>query len=101
MVNKNKYNDHIQERGLWAPLPNELWERTDIDAYAKVIWAYIVSRNATWSSSRNNISRNLGIDKETVTERINTLKERNMIKVTVGTGKSWSFEIIPPNQWVG
>lgn len=99
-VNKKKYNDHIQERGSYAVIPNEIWEIEDVDHIAKIIFCYIVSRSASWSSSRNNIANNLNISRNTVTKYLDQLADFNLINVKKGTRNSWDFEINPPCDWV-
>ena len=38
---------------------------------------------------------------ETVSKYIAQLESLNLIKKTIGTGKSWDFEIIRPSDWAG
>lgn len=99
-VNKKSYNDEMQERGSYAIIPNEIWERSDLDHTAKVIWCYVLSRKADWQSSRNNIARNLNIHKDTVTKYLIQLENMNLLKHTVGSNNSWDFEIIAPSNWI-
>lgn len=99
-VNKKSYNDHMQERGAYAIVPNEIWERNDLDHTAKVIWCYILSRKADWNSSRNNIARNLSMSVNTVSHYVEQLKALNILSVTNSPQGSWNFEIIAPDQWL-
>ncbi|WP_374028313.1 hypothetical protein ACES2J_08250 [Bdellovibrio bacteriovorus] len=99
-VNKKAFNDEMQQRGGYAIVPNEIWERKDLDRTAKVIWCYILSRKANWQSSRNNISKNLHIHHATVTKYIAQLESLGLLKKTVGANSSWDFEIIQPSQWL-
>lgn len=98
-VDKNQYNNSITARGSFAMVPNELWERDDLDHTAKVIWCYILSRDPKWDSSRNNVARNLGMDGKTVTKYLKQLVQVNLLQVRKGANNSWDFEIIPPAQW--
>lgn len=100
-IYKSDYESYLLQNGHYSKISNLVWELKDIDVYTKVIWAYLVSQRANWASSRNNLSRNLDISPRKVTRSINELKKFNMIKVITGGGTvGWSFEIIPPDQWL-
>ncbi len=98
-IEKSKYLQELDDRGGYGRLPNEIWEMK-IDHIAKIIWAYLVSQKPSWDSSRNNISRNLDIHKDTVSKHVEALEQLNMIKVIKGTNNAWSFEIVPPSGWL-
>jgi hypothetical protein len=98
-INKKNHVDFLQKRGKFSMVPNEIWETVDLDHIGKFIWMYILSQDPNWSSSRNNIARNLGIAKDTVTKYINLLIKLNMLKISVSGRHSWDFEIMPPDHW--
>ncbi len=99
-VQKKNYQEYFKNRGEFTMVPNGLWELSDLNPYAKVIWAYIVSRSQKWSSSRNNIARNLHLNNGTVSKCVKQLQDLNMLRVLAGPRNSWSFVIIPPSDWV-
>lgn len=98
-VQKTAYTKEIQDHGEFVMIPNEIFERRDLDHLAKLIWCYVTSRPPYWNSSRNNLARNLGIDRETVSKYILQLTDRNLLRVTIGMRKSWNFEIVPKSEW--
>lgn len=97
-INKKSINDFIQKRGSFTMVPNEIWELNNIDHLSKVIWCYLYSQDPDWSSSRNNVARNLGMGVHTVSNHVNKLEELGMVVVD-RTQESWSFEILPPDKW--
>src|SRR4051812_26054338 len=99
-VNKKHITDFLLSRGKFTQVPNELWERRDLDFVQKSVWCYILSREANWSGSRNNLARNLHLGKDTVTEAINKLGSLSLLSKTSdpNTG-AWNFEILPPDRW--
>jgi hypothetical protein len=97
-VDKKRFNDHIDERGRFSRIPNEIWE-LDIDHYEKLIWSYIASRPSWWKSSRNNIASNLRLTTKTASKHLKTLVSLNMLAIKENEFGAWDFEIIPPNEW--
>jgi hypothetical protein len=98
-VNKKHYNDFIQGRGQYATVPNELWELPGLDLPAKAIWCYILSRSPNWTSSRNNVARNLTIHPVTASKYLRQLEERRLLRIVTNPDGSWDFEILPPSEW--
>ncbi len=76
-IEKSAYLQELDDRGGYGRLPNEIWEMK-IDHIAKIIWAYLVSQKPSWDSSRNNISRNLDIHKDTVSKHVEALEQRSL-----------------------
>lgn len=97
-LNKNRVTNALQGRGGFSIVPNELW-RLDVPTMAKTIWAYLLSQPPEWDCSRNNIARNLQIGRQTVTDLLQVLSERNMLKVEEGGRGSWKIEMLPPAEW--
>lgn len=98
-IQKENFNKYIQHRGGYATIPNELWELKELDVYDKVIWAYVCSKKPDWSSSRNNIARNLNLSKDKVSDSVKKLVGLNMIEIYEGQNKSWCFIMVTPNIW--
>ena len=96
-LNKSRVTNALQGRGGFSIVPNELW-RLDIPTMAKTIWAYLLSQHPEWDCSRNNIARNLGIGRQTVTDLLNLLSGLGMVKVD-SSQKSWAIEMVPPSEW--
>lgn len=98
-VHKEGYTREVASRGQYTMIANEIFERQDLGHLAKLVWCYITSQRPNWSSSRNNLARNLGIDRETVSKHVTQLIEKNLLRVRNGARGSWEFEIVPPSRW--
>jgi hypothetical protein len=55
-------------------------------------------QNEGWKGSRNDIVRDLRLNKRTVTDRLRLLESYNIIKIHEGKWQ-WFFEIMSPDQW--
>src|SRR5690554_5063057 len=97
-VQKNEYQENMKNRGRVTMVPNELWELSEIDAIAKVIWCFILSLPPQAPTGRNEIARRLGFDNKTVTHRVNLLVELNMLERYEEQG-DWNFKILTPDRW--
>lgn len=89
----------IIRKGYYAPIPNELFEATNVDHIAKLIWCYLFSKPENWNSSRNNLARNLGMTNNTVSAHIKQLESFNMVKVVNGERGAWDFVMLSPDEW--
>jgi DNA-binding MarR family transcriptional regulator len=98
-INKEHLNKYLKHRGSYAMIPNEIWEIKELDVYDKTIWSYLCSKKPEWSSSRNNIARNLDLSKDKVSSSIKKLIDYNMLELYEGSNKRWCFLIVTPNHW--
>jgi hypothetical protein len=98
-VDKSSIVNFIKERGGFTMVPNELWTVDHLDSIAKHIWCYIYSLPSDWSSSRNNLYRNLNMSNNTVSAHIEKLVGLNMLIIKKGKRNSWNFKILPPSCW--
>lgn len=98
-TNKTDFQDEIMGRGGFSLVPNEIWLRNDLDFYSKGVWCYLLSEGPNWDSSRNNVARNLNLDKDAVTKHISILVEKGMLSVTTKTNRAQEYTIQPPSKW--
>lgn len=99
---KTKFQEEMQHRGQFSIVPNEIHSRNlNIKYSCRMVWIYLLSQGSTWECSRNNISKNIGLSKDKVSEFLKALEKRKMISISVeGPSNKWHVEIYPPSEWI-
>jgi hypothetical protein len=96
-VNKAALVAELKERKHFAQIPNELG-RAVISVNARLVWMYLTSEGPRWNSSIENVARNTGLHRNSVSHAIKELVEVSMLtKASTNTGTS--FTLLPPSEW--
>jgi len=99
-VNKSKLSRSIQSRGQYFIGPNEIWS-LPLSTKAKITYIFLISQSDSWNPGTREIADAIGMGRDSVTEALAELQNRNMISIIDnGHGMRKTYMVNGIEEWV-
>jgi DNA-binding MarR family transcriptional regulator len=95
--NKSRLN---QLRTNWFKTTTQIFQ-ANLDPHSIAVYCYLCSVSEGFNPSVRHMAKVLSMSKSTIKRAIDTLKDRNIIRMSSGPalGKSTHYEFVAPERW--